>query len=486
MAALEEGVNLDKEFDIAMRHFQKDPIAFMTTFLDVEEDHVWSKMREISSSVVESKRTCVKAGHSVSKTYTAARLALWFLYVFGPKATVITTAPSHNQVEGVLWREIRDAHTNARVDLQGNITLTQLDLAEKWFALGFATKADTVTQQATRFQGWHNDHVLVIFDEAAGVLPQIWAATEGLLTTGHTRFLGIGNPTSPVGEFVNCFSSSDYHPITISVLDTPNYREGRDIIPGLAGVEYESRMRAKYGSDSPIYQSRVLGEIPEYAEGIIYGREMSDVKRKGRICRVPYDPSHQVYTAWDLGSRLTGPTNAIWFVQLVGQELRLIEFISDVNRGLDFYAREIKSRPYTYGGHFAGPDLVQASVQTGMTTVQFARNLGIPLTPVRPHKVEDGILAVRSILNRCWFDTKCRVGVEALCQYQRRKNDSLSTLDKPVFHPEPAHDWSSHPSDAFRHLAMAYRQNLIRNRMDIEDEAEDMVLARSYAVETMA
>lgn len=475
-------MELDAETIRGLAACRERPESFFTSVLDVDSSHIWPKMNEICSSVVHHPRTVVKAGHSVSKTYTAARLVLWFLYCHYP-ATVITTAPGNYQVEGVLWRNIRTAYENAKVVLPGKLTLTQLDLAANWFALGFATVADTVTQQATRFQGWHNENVLVVYDEAAAIMPQIWQATESLLVSGHCRFLAIGNPTAPVGEFVNCFENPEYNPITVSVLDTPNYIEGKEIIPGVAGRVFEKQYRDKYGEDSPIYQSRILGQIPEYAEGIIYGREMSKIKHDRRIGNVPYDPAYQVYTGWDIGSRLRGPTNAIWFVQLVGQELRLIDFISDVNRGLDYFAREIKSRPYVYGGHFGGPDLNQASPQTGQTMVEFSRQLGIPLIPVRPHRVEDGIMATRSILNRTWFDTKCRVGVEALCQYHRKKNDSLSTLDKPVFHPEPAHDWCSHPADALRHIAMAYRQGLIRNRMDVEDE-EPMAMANSYMVET--
>jgi hypothetical protein len=476
-------VEFTDNLEEAMAEYRTDPIGFMTSFLDVRPEHVWPKMEEVCTSVVNHPRTVVKAGHSVSKTYTAARLVLWFLYAHYPKATVITTAPGATQVEGVLWREIRESHENSRVALGGAMTLTKLDLGAKWFAVGFATKADTVTQQATRFQGWHNDYVFVVFDEAAAIMPQIWEAAETLLIEPQHRFLGIGNPTSPVGEFVNCFENELYHGITISALDTPNYQEGRRVIPGLAGREFEARYRERYGVDSPIYQSRVLGNIPEYAEGIIFGREMSKVKQEHRIGEVPYDPAYQVYTAWDIGSRLTGPTNAIWFVQLVGQEIRLIDFISDVNRGLDHFSREIKSRPYTYGAHFGGPDLNQASSQTGQTTIEFSRQLGIPLRPVRPHRVEDGIQAARSIMNRCWFDKKCRIGIEALCQYHRKKNEQLSTLDRPTFHPEPAHDWSSHPADGFRHIAMAYRQGMIRNQMEYEED-EDMRFADSYAVET--
>ncbi|MBA3051875.1 hypothetical protein FP828_03550 [bacterium] len=242
--------------------YKKDPIRFLIDVLDVEEEYVWDKMRETARSVLNNKYTAVKAGHSVSKTYLASRLALWFLYCFGPKATVITTAPSQPQVEEVLWREIRDAHTNAKIPLGGHMTKTKLELAEKWFAYGFATKSDTVTQQATRFQGFHNENILIIFDEAAGILSPIWGASNGLMTAGNCHFLAVGNPTSCDGEFVECFKDAKFNKITISVMDTPNFKAGKEIIPGLSGQEFEMEIANKFGRDSNVYKARVLGEIP--------------------------------------------------------------------------------------------------------------------------------------------------------------------------------------------------------------------------------
>lgn len=242
--------------------YKKDPIKFFVDVLDVKQELIWSKMTEISHSVRDYKKTAVKAGHSVSKSFTSSRIALWFLYNFYP-STVITTAPSHVQVEDILWREIRSAHAQAKIPLGGKVTKTQIELGQKWFAYGFATKPDTVTQQATRFQGFHNDNILIIFDEAAGIDNAIWEAKDALLTAGNCRFLAIGNPTISKGDFANCFKDKTFNKITISVKDTPNFKEGREIIPGVSGREYEEDTRIKYGVDSNYYKARVLGEIPD-------------------------------------------------------------------------------------------------------------------------------------------------------------------------------------------------------------------------------
>jgi hypothetical protein len=50
-------------------------------------------------------------------------------------------------------------------------------------------KTDTVTEQATRFQGFHNENVLILFDEAAGILREIWEAKDKLLTNVNISLL---------------------------------------------------------------------------------------------------------------------------------------------------------------------------------------------------------------------------------------------------------------------------------------------------------
>ena len=56
-------------------------------------------------------------------------------------------------------------------------------------------------------------------------------------------------------------------------------------------------------------------------------------------------------------------------------------------------------------------------------------------------------------LQRAWFDTKCQEGIECLRQYQREYDE-----DKKVFRDKPRHDWTSHGSDSWRYLSIAYRE----------------------------
>jgi hypothetical protein len=57
------------------------------------------------------------------------------------------------------------------------------------------------------------------------------------------------------------------------------------------------------------------------------------------------------------------------------------------------------------------------------------------------------------MLPTTWFDAvKCEDGIEALRQYQREYDE-----DKKAFRQTPRHDWCSHPADAMRMLAIAWR-----------------------------
>ena len=288
--------------------YASDPIKFFTECLDVNPKYVWDKMREISESVLHNQFTAVKAGHSLSKSYTVARIALWFLYTQYP-ATVVTTAPSNVQVEEIIWREINSAHSNSKIPLGGEPTKTSLDMQtwckrkgikgiDKWSAIGFATKPDQAEQHATRFQGFHNHNVLVIMDEAAGIHKKIWEAVDKLLTTSTQKLLVIGNPTMSKGDFVDCFKDSRYNKITVSVYDSPNYKIGEGTIPGLSGKAFVERTIAKYGKDSNLYKAMVTGEIPDEDVDSLIPVSWIE-KAEGRVVEFPFKHEKR-YVVWDV------------------------------------------------------------------------------------------------------------------------------------------------------------------------------------------
>lgn len=452
-----------------------DPIRFQTEVLDTQPEHVWAKMVEVAESVDKHQKTAAHSGHGVSKTYEAARIALWWLYTHIP-STVITTAPVFDQVEKLLWKEIHVAHSNAKIPLGGNLTKVQLDVdpAGKWFAYGFSTKPDTVTGEATRMQGYHNKYVLLIFDEAAGIQPQIWKAAESLLNSPNCHVLAIGNPTSAYGTFAELEEDPSWNFIRISVKDTPNFKEGREVIPEISGRAYESDMRTKYGEDSTEYGIRVLGRKPMFSMGTYLGKWLADaeVDLRFNCLDAKYDYNMPVHTFWDIGDMYT----AIWYVQFPGRRIHLVDFDYDYEgKGLPYFSVLLQNKNYKYGKHYAPYDIQgsnKASFQTGRLTLDVASNLDIDFTVLDKYSILDRLEAARGIMPKCYFAPEAAEGVAGLKDWRKRKNEALSTPDKPVYFEEPVKTWGRHVGDAFSHLAVAYRKYQFEGRRmgDIRQE----------------
>lgn len=180
--------------------------------------------------------------------------------------------------------------------------------------------------------------------------------------------------------------------------------------------------------------------------GSYYGKLIEQAEHDGRICGVPYNPGSAVITAWDLGF---SDSTAIWFAQVIGQEVHVIDYYASSGVGLDHYARVLREKGYVYGDHIFPHDVAVSELGTGTTRLETLRRLGLPGRVLKATRVDDGINAVRVLLPRCWFDRgKCEAGLDALRMYQRDWDEKAQD-----FRSSPRHDWTSHGADAFRYLA---------------------------------
>ncbi len=278
-----------------LAHFRANPEIFFERVLGVTslEAHHRRMLRAIASN----ERTAIAACHDVGKSWTLARVVLWFL-LCNPNSKVITTAPTYNQVKNILWSEIRSAHKNAKYPLGGSMNLTEWKLDEEWFAIGFTPRNELIGEsgQGTQssFQGFHAEGgLLVVFDEATGVPNAIWVMAEGLLTQAHVKFVCIANPTSRNSEFYKCFKSRDWAKVYMSCLDSPNFpangiRTIEDLqrevayyktlndddararlasykapVPYLLSLSWTIRSIVKWGWEHPLTLSKILGKFPE-------------------------------------------------------------------------------------------------------------------------------------------------------------------------------------------------------------------------------
>ena len=267
--------------------------------------HLWSKQREIAEAVPHNDRVAVKSCHNAGKSKIAAIIACWWIatHPLG-EAIVITTAPTYQQVHGILWREIGNHHKLAAengMPLPGHITAS-----DKWNIV--ASDGRTIEQAGWGrkpadtnihgFQGVHARYVLVIVDEACGINESLWTAIEAITTTGDARILAIGNPDDPNTQFGKMFNdskiSSEWDLHTISAFDTPNftakylkdkssefYQRAQldadfpdELRPLMLQPEKVESWRNQWGESDPRWKAKILGEFPDQSENSLFSQKV--------------------------------------------------------------------------------------------------------------------------------------------------------------------------------------------------------------------
>lgn len=227
---------------------------------------LWSKQRDICTSILEHKKTAVPSAHGVGKSLTAATIATWWIdtHPVG-EAFVVSTAPSSQQIHGILWEEMRGIHTKG--DLPGEI-----QLSDNWIVgrtlVGWGRRPHDYNKHS--FQGIHRKYVLVVLDEACGIPQWIWDAVETITTGSHCRILAIGNPDDPSSHFAKvCKPGTTWNVIPISVFDSPNFTDepvDEDLRDLLTSEEWVEDKRTQWGEESPIWTAKILGQFPTFDE----------------------------------------------------------------------------------------------------------------------------------------------------------------------------------------------------------------------------
>ena len=187
--------------------------------------------------------------------------------------------------------------------------------------------------------------------------------------------------------------------------------------------------------------------------GAFYADEMRAMLAEGRIGKLEINKDVRVHTAWDLG---ISDSTAIWFIQCVGRERRLVDYYEASGVGLDHYVQVLTEKRiaggYKYGEHYFPHDIVHREFTSGKSRRDALAGMGIEATVVPQSSLLDGINIVRRMLGRTWIDgDRCERGIEALRQYRREWNDNLKDWAKA-----PLHDWSSHGADALRTFACGF------------------------------
>jgi hypothetical protein len=203
-------------------------------------------------------------------------------------------------------------------------------------------------------------------------------------------------------------------------------------------------------------------------EGAYYSAQLKEAEDSKRISDIPWEKDIMVDTWWDLGLR---DETAIWFTQTVGREIRVIDYIEGTGKGMNEYIKMVREKPYIYGSHNAPHDIRVKEYSDGKSRYDKAYDMGIEFDVVPNIPVQDGINAVRSVFNKCYFDkTKCQKGLMALRNYKRKYNEIRECFDE-----KPYHDWASNGADAFRYFAVGLDEKRHQTQQNYQEYADNVI-----------
>ncbi len=198
------------------------------------------------------------------------------------------------------------------------------------------------------------------------------------------------------------------------------------------------------------------GKCRSAVEGAIYANEMQEATLDQRICNVPYDPKLKAHAIWDLG---WNDSMSIIIVQRGVSELRVIDYIEDSFKTLDYYVAKLKAMPLNWGYDYLPHDGNAKDFKTGKSTAEILKQFGRKTKQTPNMPIESGIKAARMTFKRTYFDkTKCARLLECLKRYRR----AISTNGEPG---SPVHDEYSHGADAWRYTGI--NADLLRNEDEI-------------------
>ena len=287
----------------------------------------------------------------------------------------------------------------------------------------------------------------VVLDEYADMKPRLWGEIVRPLLTdrqGWATFIGTPKGHNAFYDIYNEAQKNDNWYVKTLRADQSGLLAQSELLDAQATMSANQ------------YEQEFLCSFEAAILGAYYGQEMRRITDLGRITDIEYDPMFPCHTAWDLGFN---DSTSIWWYQVVHGEIRVFDHHSSNGQAIPYYTGLLKQKEeefgYRYGIHWLPHDARAKTLASGGKSIieQIATKIDIKQLKIVPNlSLQDGIQASRLALNRTWFHNRCVEGIECLRQYQREWDD-----DKKVFRDRPKHDWTSHSADAFRYLAIVWK-----------------------------
>ena len=205
---------------------------------------------------------------------------------------------------------------------------------------------------------------------------------------------------------------------------------------------------ALFVRDREAYNTVWEGVCRQTVDGAIFAKEMQQAEFEQRITRVPYDPVKPVLAVFDIG---WADATAVWFVQFIGMETRLIRYYETTQTTISQILAKMQTFGYVYDTLYLPHDAQNKTLAAnGRSIEEIVRAAGYNVRIIDRTPIVDSINAARTIFPKCYFDREnCHEGLQCLRHYRYDVNPDTGT-----FSQKPLHNNYSHGADAFRYIGL--------------------------------
>ena len=103
---------------------------------------------------------------------------------------------------------------------------------------------------------------------------------------------------------------------------------------------------------------------------------------------------------------------------MVAGQYRVIDYLEDNRKVIDYYVEQIQSRPYVYERHFLFHDGNHVNLVTGKIMCEIVEGYGLKVEIISQIGIDNGINVTRMAMPNVWIDeNKCKEGIKALEYY---------------------------------------------------------------------
>ena len=276
-------------------------------------------------------------------------------------------------------------------------------------------------------------------EEAQSVSPNSWNVLVPTIRKANSEIWISFNPELPTDETWKRFV---INPPENAVIQKINWSDN-PWFPEVLDLE----RRTLQGRDIEAYNNVWEGIPRQTVDGAIFAKEVTMAELEGRICNVPYDATKPVHAVFDLG---WADQTAVWLLQFVGQETRLLRYFEDSQQTISYYMAKLQSFGYMYDTIWLPHDAKAKSLGTGKSIEEIVRASGMKVQILGRVPVADSINAARTIFNKCYFDRQnTEEGLQCLRHYRYDVDPETK-----MFSAKPLHDEYSHGADAFRYIGL--------------------------------